>query len=234
MEFGLILALVAGAMIPLGGVLAALEGKTWWTSTARFHHAVTAVAGGALISAVALVLVPEGSERLPVWASMVFFALGGGLFAWMNTAISRSGGSRGQLVAMVADFLPEAVALGALLASGSSGGIVVAAIIALQNLPEGYNAFFEAAPEGRAARRRLLISYCGIALLGPVATYLGFTVFAEADFALGAMMMVAAGGILYLVFQVVAPKAALNGAWMPPLGAVLGFGLGLMGHLLAG
>ena len=233
MLVGLFAALVAGAMIPLGALFAARETDGRARSPAM-RHGITAFAGGALISAVALVLVPEGSDRLPIWGALLCFAVGGVLFAWLDATLAKAGGSRGQMVAMVSDFLPEAVAPGALLASGSSGAMVVAAIIALQNLPEGYNAYLEAAPADPAAQRRTLISYVGLALLGPVAAFLGFTVLAEAEIALGAMMMIAAGGILYLVFEDVAPKVAMEATWAPPLGAVLGFGLGLLGHLLAG
>lgn len=233
MVTGLLYALLAGAMMPLGAWLAARETALAGADRPKLHHAITAFAGGALLSAVALVLVPEGSDRLSVGLALASFAAGGILFAAMDAGLARLGGSRGQLVAMVSDFLPEAVALGALISTGSSGALVVAAIIGLQNLPEGYNAFLEAKPDGRDARRRLLLSYCGLALLGPLAAYLGFTVFAEAETALGVIMMIAAGGILYLVFEDIAPKVAMDSAWAPPLGAVLGFGLGLMGHLLA-
>jgi ZIP family zinc transporter len=44
----------------------------------------------------------------------------------------------------------------------------------------------------------------------------------------------AAGGILYLLFQDIAPQARLARRWAPTLGAVVGFGLGLLGDLLIG
>ena len=47
-----------------------------------------------------------------------------------------------------------------------------------------------------------------------------------------AIMVTAAGGILYLIFEDIAPQAPLDHAWAPPLGAVLGFALGLLGHLV--
>ena len=49
---------------------------------------------------------------------------------------------------------------------------------------------------------------------------------------LGAIMLFAAGGILYLVFQDIAPQARLARHWGPPLGAVFGFALGLLGTML--
>ena len=47
-------------------------------------------------------------------------------------------------------------------------------------------------------------------------------------------MLLAAGGILYLTFQDIAPQARLARHWSPPLGAVLGFALALVGELLLG
>lgn len=44
-------------------------------------------------------------------------------------------------------------------------------------------------------------------------------------------MLAAAGGILYITFQDIAPQARLARHWGPPLGAVLGFVVGLAGHM---
>jgi ZIP family zinc transporter len=45
-------------------------------------------------------------------------------------------------------------------------------------------------------------------------------------------MLVAAGGILYAVFQDIAPQVKLEKHWAPPFGAVLGFVLGLVGFMM--
>lgn len=47
-------------------------------------------------------------------------------------------------------------------------------------------------------------------------------------------MLFAAGGILYLLFQDIAPQVRLENRWGPPLGAVLGFMLGMLGQILIG
>jgi ZIP family zinc transporter len=47
-------------------------------------------------------------------------------------------------------------------------------------------------------------------------------------------MLFAAGGILYLIFEDIAPQAALRNRHAPPLGAVAGFLLGLAGQLMTG
>jgi zinc transporter, ZIP family len=45
---------------------------------------------------------------------------------------------------------------------------------------------------------------------------------------------VSSGGLLYLVFQDIAPQAQLRRHWFPALGAVCGFGVALAGQLLFG
>jgi ZIP family zinc transporter len=60
------------------------------------------------------------------------------------------------------------------------------------------------------------------------------TVLADVPQVLGGVMIFAAGGILYLLFEDVAPQARLERHWAPPLGAVGGFLLGYAGHLATG
>lgn len=48
------------------------------------------------------------------------------------------------------------------------------------------------------------------------------------------MPPIVAGGILYLLFQDIAPQAKLHRAWAPPLGATARFLLGLIGQMLIG
>jgi len=46
------------------------------------------------------------------------------------------------------------------------------------------------------------------------------------------VMLFSAGGILYLTFEDIASQAKLDRRFAPPMGAVLGFTLGLIGHLI--
>ncbi len=71
-----------------------------------------------------------------------------------------------------------------------------------------------------------------LALMGPVCGAVGWFWLADQDAILGAIMLFAAGGILYLTFQDIAPQSRLERHWLPPLGAVLGFALALVGELL--
>jgi len=235
-EDSLILALVlstfAGLAIPLGGALARVENiRPGWLEN-ELRHSIIAFGGGALLSAVALVLVPEGTADVPAPWAVLLFGLGGLVFAGIDSLLDRKGGGSSQLMAMLLDFLPESLALGALLASGSQTAYLLAGIIFLQNLPEGFNAFRELAAAAKISATRVLAIFCALVLIGPAAAATGHMVLAEAQGVLGGIMLFAAGGILYLVFQDIAPEAVLEKRHAPPLGAVAGFLLGLAGHLM--
>jgi len=224
---------IAGAAIPLGGLCAKWEriGPRWLE--AEFRHSVIAFGGGVLLAAVALVLVPEGVKTLPVHWTAVAFGGGGLLFFIVERAIERSGTRAGQVLAMLLDFVPEALAMGAAFATGEPAGVLLALLIAAQNLPEGFNAYREltAGPHWRRGGA-LLGWFCLLALLGPLAAWAGNVILADAPSTVGAIMLIASGGILYLTFQDIAPQSRLERHWAPPLGAVAGFLFGLVGQML--
>ena len=219
---------LAGACIPVGAGLGAIRhiGPRWLEQ--EFRHFVIAFGDGVLVGAVALVLVPEGAARLshPVVATALLLG-GGAAFMALDRVQAKRHRSAPQFIAMGADFLPESMALGGMFAAGADGAVVLALLIGLQNLP-GFNARRELSGNVRpgVALRRMLL----LALLGPV----GWFWLADQDAILGAIMLFAAGGILYLTFQDIAPQARLARHWSPPLGAVLGFALALVGELLLG
>lgn len=219
---------VAGLSMPLGAWLASRKDEP-----APIKHAITAFGGGALISAVALVLVPEGAENLPAWASCLLLIGGGLTFFGVDKAVSKSGGAGAQLLAMLLDFLPEAAALGAMIVIDRATAWVLAAMIFLQNLPEGYSAFREILRAGTIPKTQALLLFTALALIGPICAVIGLSMLSDQREILGGIMIFAAGGILYLVFNDVAPAATDTDA-RPALGAVAGFALGLAGHLAAG
>ncbi|WP_106744747.1 ZIP family metal transporter [Yoonia maritima] len=229
----ILLGSLAGAMIPLGGLIAANENiqRDWLRNELR--HSVIAFGGGALLSAVAFVLIPDGEKALSTFAVIFWIAMGAVGMAAVDARLSRGGSHKAQLVAMLSDFIPEAVALGAVIASGESTGLLLAMMIALQNLPEGFNAFREQRDSG-AHSGRVLRNFVGLAILGPISAVTGFQLLADFPQITGALMLTAAGAILYLIFQDIAPQAKLENRHRPALGAVAGFLLGLTGHLVIG
>lgn len=198
----------------------------------QLPHFVIAFGGGVLIGAVALVLVPDGVDHLPnPFAAIGALLVGGASFMALDRYQAKRKRSMPQFVAMGADFLPESLALGGIFAADADGAVLLAVLIGLQNLPEGFNAWRELAAANIRAPKVLALMV-GLALLGPVCGVVGWFWLVDHDAILGGIMLFAAGGILYLTFQDIAPESRLEQHWTPTLGAVVGFALALLGALL--
>jgi ZIP family zinc transporter len=224
--------LLAGIAMPLGAALASVERiRPRWLEN-EFRHSVVAFGGGALLAAVALVLVPQAiAELRPLPVALWFFA-GGAAFMGLDILLFRLKTSGSQLFAMLSDFIPESLALGAAFALGGRGAFLLAGLMALQNLPEGFNAYREIRGSTDYSCAKIVLIFTVMALLGPLAGVSGYLWLANYPQWVAAIMLFAAGGILYSVFQDIAPQAKLNKHWAPSLGALLGFMLGIIGHML--
>jgi len=229
-----LLALGAGLAMPFGALAGSLGQRENRSEENEFSHTVMAFGGGALLSAVALVLVPDGIKELNPLTASVCFLLGGLLFMGLDILLVRSSTPASQLLAMLLDFVPESLALGAAFAIGNSSAFLLAVLIALQNIPEGFNAFRELSSSAHYRGRTIILSFTAMALLGPLSAVGGYYWFSDHPTVLAMTVMTAAGGILYSVFQDIAPKVKLEKHWGPPMGAVLGFMLGMIGEMLLG
>lgn len=227
----MLLALVAGLSIPLGALASA---HARLSSACRRHELdsfVSYFGGGALMAAVALVLVPYGLERASVTAAVIAFLSGGLVFWQVDRWARRRGGAASNFTGMLLDFIPEAIVLGAAAVAGAGSPVLLAALIALQNMPEGFSSQHEM--QQAAVPRRRLWMMLGLApLAGPLAAWAGYTLFAEAEQPLAWLMLWCSGGILYLIFQDIAPQARLRHHDFPAVGAVSGFLLGMVGVML--
>ncbi len=225
-----LLTLLSGLAMPLGAIIANIIRIKNHELNQQFLHFVVAFGGGALLSAVALVLVPLGNSSLNPLLACVCFLCGGLIFMAIDIKLQRTSTSASQMLAMLLDFVPESIALGAALAIGNSSAYLLATLIALQNIPEGFNAFNELRTRSKHSHRKLILLFALMSLLGPVAALSGFYwMFAHIQ-VLAAVVLVASGGILYSVFQDIAPKAKYANHWVPPMGAVAGFMLGMLGE----
>jgi ZIP family zinc transporter len=217
----------------LGGLLSCIENiHPRWLET-EIRHSVIAFGGGVLAAAVALVLVPEGVSYIasPALATTIFLA-GGVAFFLLEWFLGVRGREAPQLSAMLLDYLPESVALGALFSLQSPTAPLLAILIGLQNLPEGFNAHRELVAKGGTTSTRTLLMMVMLIPLGPLFGSLGWIYGANHAEFVGGLMLFAAGGILYLLFQDIAPQSRLSKHWAPALGAVLGFSTGMLGQLL--
>ncbi|NRA59927.1 MAG: divalent cation transporter [Psychrobium sp.] len=224
--------LFAGLAMPLGAAIACFEKieREWLEQ--EFRHSVMAFGGGTLLSAVALVLVPEGIANLEPIIGCFWFVVGGFSFLLLDVFLDKIDTPASQLAAMLSDFIPESIALGAAFALGSSNAYLLAGLIALQNLPEGFSAYRELNKSPSFNTKKIIMMFSLMALLGPVAGVSGYLWLSDSPAAVGAMMLFAAGGILYSIFQDLAPQVKLEKHWAPPMGAVLGFMLGMLGFML--
>lgn len=228
----LLLALIAGITIPLGALLASVEEfHNQWIKN-EFQHSVIAFGGGTLLAAIAFVLVPKGMEELSLTLVILGFTAGSLVFFFLDRLLESIGGSFGQLLAMLLDFIPEAMALGALITNNYETALLLTILIALQNLPEGFNAYCEVKASGTFSNKKIIGSFFALVLIGPLSAVLGTQFLTNAQGWLAFIMIFSSGGILYLIFQDISPQVPLEKAWAPPLGAVGGFLLGIIGHML--
>jgi ZIP family zinc transporter len=230
----IILTLIAGIAMPVGATIAGIERirPNWLEREVR--HSVIAFGGGALLAAVALVLLPEGIRNLPLLVIVICFASGGIVFMFLDMLLAAHETSASQLAAMLSDFVPEALALGATFVLSKDTGLLLAGIIALQNLPEGFNAYRELKSSTHYHGAQIIGAFVLMAFLGPIAGLTGYFVLSGYVQIVSGIMLFASGGILYLIFQDIAPQAKLKNHWSPPLSAVAGFLLGVIGKVLIG
>ncbi|SMR70808.1 zinc transporter, ZIP family [Aliiroseovarius halocynthiae] len=232
LQDAILLAALAGAAIPFGAWLARFGRLFPGPLRDQANHWIMAFGAGALLSAVALVLIPEGLDRVPGLSALIPLILGALATLAVDMALSRQGGSKAQFMAMLMDFIPETIALGAVITAEPRLAVLLAALIGAQNLPEGFNADRELEVGSQMPRGKRLALFASLVPLGPVAAVVGVTMLSTAPAILGWLMLFSAGGILYLMFQDIAPELRIKRSWSPPLGAILGFALGLAGHIL--
>ncbi|GHA13856.1 divalent cation transporter [Arenicella chitinivorans] len=231
--FIILLTAGAGACIPVGGLIATVTHfRPAWLEH-EFRHFVIAFGGGLLLGAVSVVLVPQGLESMAHSTSGVpIMFLGALVFFAFERHLGLKRRESPQLMGMVLDYVPEAIALGGLVATGSPMALLLASLIGLQNLPEGFNSFRELNGAKHGSTSKTLTTMVLLVPLGPIAGLLGFYVLADYLAILGAIMLFASGGIIYLIFQDIAPQSRLEKHWAPPIGAVCGFCLALYGEML--
>ncbi|HBD13614.1 MAG TPA: divalent cation transporter [Porticoccaceae bacterium] len=228
----IVLTAAAGICMPIGGVIARVERiRPRWLET-EFRHFIIAFGGGLLLGAVFQVLLPQGTLLMGDTTLSVFvFIFGGCLFFALERSLGLTRRESPQLSAMLLDYVPESIALGGLVATQPKLAVVLAVIIGLQNLPEGFNAYRElSGNEPRPSGRPLRFMFF-LVPIGPIAGLSAHFGLSGQPSVLGIIMLLASGGIVYLMFQDIAPQSKLRRHWAPPLGAVFGVGVTLLTEL---
>ncbi|MBD8488844.1 ZIP family metal transporter [Echinicola sp. CAU 1574] len=192
-------------------------------------HTAVAFGGGIILSAVALVLVPKGLEELSLWPMLVSFSLGSVMFFFIDRQLSKSKGKMAQLLAMLMDFVPESIALGALFASDAATGTLLAIFIGLQNLPEAFNSFRDLVLSGFTVKKTLIMLFF-LSFAGIFGALIGHFFLRNHPDITAHLMVFASGGILFLIFQDIAPEGKMKNHQWGAIGACLGFMIGMIGE----
>lgn len=224
---------LSGACIPLGGVLATFDQlfPSWLKRELR--HFVIALGGGIIVGALSFVLIPVGLESLEnSYEAISVFFLGGVCFLLLEWWLGLHRRVYPQLMGMLLDYVPESLALGGLFATGSKLAPLLAMLIGMQNVPEGFNAYRELRSLRIHSATKTLGFMCMLVVIGPAAGFLGYYFLSQYVRILGMIMLFFSGGILYLIFQDIAPQSKLNNHWAPPFGAVVGFSFSMFSKLL--
>lgn len=230
----IIYSLFAGITIFLGGLLARLCEKCCKkTIESYILHWSVAFGGGILIAAAAFVLIPKSIEIFPIPYFTSIFLAGAFTFFFIDKFIEKRGGVLAQTMAMLMDFIPEAIALGAVFVHNHQLGILLAFFIGFQNLPESFNAYFDLRKNNHSPKSILMIFFV-LSFLGVFSALTGsYLLTNQIGFTAG-IMLFSGGGILYLIFQDIAPLSKMKNHWEPALGAILGFLIGMIGTKLLG
>ena len=216
----------SGITVFIGGLLANYFSHHIKEKPIKYEiiHALMSFGAGIILSALALVLIPKGMEELELLPMVASFLIGAILFMAIDWYLAKKGGQMATLLAMVMDFIPESIALGATFAINPEMATLLAVFIGLQNLPEAFNSFRDLVLSGFTVTKTLvifsLLSFSGIA---------GALVGHYPDLT-AQLMAFASGGILYLLIQDIIPESKLKNNYLSSLGAILGFLVGIIGE----
>lgn len=222
---------LAGITVFIGGLLANLFNHHVKETPVKYEitHTMMSFGAGIILSAVALVLIPKGMEELSL-VPMTFSFLGGTVvFVIIDWYLAKKGGQIATLLAMVMDFIPESIALGAVFAIEPNMAILLAIFIGLQNLPEAFNSYRDLVQSGFSAGKTLVIFFF-LSFSGIAGGLTGHYFLSDYPDLTAHLMTFASGGILYLLIQDVIPESKLENNYITSLGASFGFLVGLIGE----
>jgi len=225
----------SGVTVFLGGALSKLFERHFREGLLKEEiiHTSVAFGGGIIIAAVAFVLAPQGMDLLPLAPMVMLFLAGAIIFFFLDRYIEKKGGTISQLLAMLMDFVPEAIALGAVFATNYNLGLLLSIFIGLQNLPESFNSYLDLRSSGYTSKKCLLILFF-LSFSGVFAAISGHLLLRNMPHITASLMLISSGGILYLIFQDIAPMSKVQKSWFPALGVNLGFLVGMIGQKILG
>jgi ZIP family zinc transporter len=190
---------------------------------------------GALFSAVSYELVEEALAHAEGWQVSLGLLVGAITFFVGDALVERSGGGNrlqggtddGQAKAIVLgsvlDGIPESVVLGLSLVLGGGVSAGLLAGIFLSNLPEGIGAT-KGLDDAGWTRKSIRLMWLLIIAVSTVAATAGYGLLESADESVGAVIQAfAAGALLTMIADTMAPEAYANSGKLSGLLTTLGF-----------
>jgi zinc transporter, ZIP family len=188
----------------------------------------TAFGAGILLSAAIFGMVIEAEQTLGIMMTLGAFVAGSIIFTVADVLAEHKGGGAGILLGIGLDSIPESLAIGASVAGGA--GFVIALLIGIQNVPEGIASFREMTSDKtsafRGSKRKALIAIGFVSVIPIILGLIGLFFVQGMQVVIALTLAISAGGIFYMLFYDMIPKAHKERKWLPTFGAVLGFIIG--------
>jgi zinc transporter, ZIP family len=187
---------------------------------------LTAFGAGILSSAAIFQMVIESEKIIGIFRTVVCFLGGAVIFTLADIVAERKGGGAGILLGIGLDSIPESLAIGASVATGP--GFVLALLIGIQNVPEGIASYKEMTTAKTAfGNPQKALTAIGIVSIIPIILgIIGLFFLQGMHYAIGLILAISAGGIFYMLYYDMVPKAHKERNWLPTFGAVIGFIIG--------
>jgi ZIP family zinc transporter len=187
---------------------------------------LTSFGAGILSSAAIFQMVIESEKTIGIAWTLICFLGGAVIFTLADIVAERRGGGAGILLGIGLDSIPESLAIGASVAAGP--GFVLALLIGIQNVPEGIASYKEMTT-GKTAfsdQKKALTAIGIISTIPIIFGIIGIFFLQGMHFTIGLILGISAGGIFYMLYYDMIPKAHKERNWLPTFGAVIGFIIG--------
>jgi ZIP family zinc transporter len=187
---------------------------------------LTAFGAGILISAAIFEMVIQAEKSIGIISTLLFFIFGAIIFTIADVIAVKKGGGADILIGIGLDTIPESLAIGASIAAGPA--FAIALLIGIQNIPEGIAAYKEMRT-GKTAftnSKKALYAIGIVSIIPVILGLIGLFFLQGLHYIIGLILALSAGGIFYMLFYDMIPKAHQERKWLPTFGAVLGFIIG--------
>ena len=229
-------------LIAASSLIVGAEVALRFNLTRRTVGLIMALGVGMLISSISFELVVPAAESAGVARTSLGLFVGAVVFFVGDWYIGRLGGNRrkspggsgeedsgmGIVLGTVLDGIPESATLGMTLAAGGGVSVSLLAAIWISNFPEALGSTDNLSSSGMDTRR-IRLMWWGIALLAAGAAAAGYFVVTKSSTATGAFVEAfAAGALLTMIADEMAPEAFERSGLLTGLATVLGFVLGFV------